>query len=601
METLKTSGYTEIFQFQNSEVQLTEMRDGSLLAEGTVKNAGDGTPVADDSLTEKQAQKSIAFRYKDTSSFKITMGMTGGTGAASEWCRYFIWTFESAMVTRPPCAEYTPPPAPLVPVPAGYSSTFGSAPLRVVCDEGTFVGGEVGGATYYTMSCGSDGNFFASSQQVCEEILYSVAGQGTDAQDEDVKLAGAVLKWSRDGAVVATTTVDQSGEYSALLGPGTYTVVAELDGYITMTKEVAVLGEISVGSIGDFALSKILALGEWRVVLEWGDRPSDLDSWTYFGTDHSKNVKWYGKSASDPVSGIEVTLDRDDVTAIGPETTTIKNADKCVGEDACLIWFEVNNYAYWDSTTMDQAQGVVTVYHGDNTAAVYKIPECIGSATLWYTALTIDIRQGHSEVYEGFRQTPPSLVASTSTWATNNGLPGNSVYYASENSWLKLDSSRVLFAARTNDGSHRRRYVSRAVYHEISNGQDCDGCCQEVPIDLSLEGSWGTCPSGFYMSGLYRQERGRPDMYVALYCCRQKQMPEAHGSCVETEWVISNSQSMVTCPTLESGELTAMVGWYRGTSEDVLESITKVRCCAFPEMPLELAADMPGTCENPAT
>jgi hypothetical protein len=587
VQTLRTSGYSEIFQSSNSAVQLTEMEDGSLLAEATLKNAGDGSPLTDDSLTDEQAQKSIAFRYKDTSSFKITMGVTGNTGARSDWFPSFIWAFESAMVSRPPCAEYTAPPAPLVPVPAGYSSTYGSVPLKVVCDEGTFVGGEVGGQTYYTVSCGADGNFFTSTQQVCEEILFTVAGMLTDAQSEAIKLVGAVVKWSLNGAVAATTTTDQSGTYSVSLGPYTYNVSVELDGYITMTKAVAVSGEIAVGHTADFALSKVLAVGEWRVVLEWGEQPSDLDSWTYFGSDHSTSVKWYGKYGSDPVSGIQVWLDRDDVTAIGPETTTIKNADKCVGDEACLIWFVVNNYAYWDSTTMDQAQGLITVYQGDTTAAVYKIPECIGPDVTWYYALTIDVRQGHSEVVEGLRQTPPSLAVN-----------GASTYYSSENTWLKLASSRVLSGAKTNSGTNRRRYVQKAYYHDITNYQDCDDCCQEVAIDLSSEGSWGTCPSGYYMSGLYRQDKGKPSMYLSLYCCRQPAMPDAHGTCVEVDSF--SAGSMVECPTLDTGELTAMVGWYRGTSEDVLESITKAKCCAFPDMPLQLARDRQGTCTTPA-
>jgi hypothetical protein len=352
-----------------------------------------------------------------------------------------------------------------------------------------------------------------------------------------------------------------------MLGPANYTITVELDGYITMTKEVAVSGEIAVGQIGDFASSKVLGAGDWRVILQWAEEPSDLDSWTYFGRGHSTSVKWYGKYGYDPVSGIQVWLDRDDVDGVGPETTTIKNADTCVGEDDCLIWFMVNNHAYWDSTKMDQAQGTITVYHGDSVAAKYKIPECIGPDTLWYAAFTLDVRQGHGEVLQGFRQTPPSLVATTG----NGSLPGAAIYYTSENSWLKLDSSRVLSGARTNEGSNRRRYVQYAIYHDISNGQDqdCDGCCQEVPIDLSLEGSWGTCPSGFYMSGLYRQDKGRPSMYLALYCCRQQYMPYAHGTCVEVDWLPSGTSdmNMVVCPTLDSGELTAMVGWYRGTSE----------------------------------
>ena len=91
-------------------------------------------------------------------------------------------------------------------------------------------------------------------------------------------------------------------------------------------------------------------------------------------------------------------------------------------------------------------------------------------------------------------------------------------------------------------------------------------------------------------------------MYLSLYCCRQRYMPEAHGTCVEAGWLPTGTddENMVVCPTLDGGQLTAMVGWYRGTSEDVLESITKVKCCAFPDMPLQLARDAPGTCETPA-
>ena len=101
-----------------------------------------------------------------------------------------------------------------------------------------------------------------------------------------------------------------------------YWLSATLNGYDPDFRLVQV--QPSMNTTANIPLNPILGANEaFRIVLEWGENPSDLDShlWTPTGA-HIYYVT-RGSLNSAPF----VNLDVDDVTSYGPETVTIRTLE----------------------------------------------------------------------------------------------------------------------------------------------------------------------------------------------------------------------------------------------------------------------------------
>jgi hypothetical protein len=561
-EQLFIDGFTRVFEESNPLYEVKEMGGGRLRVTGEATYSGDKNPRTVHSLTRDQRQRSIAFRFEHTSTFKATMGVTG---SPQSWARIFMFGFESAMVTEPPCATYVAPPVPYVPIPSAFEACYGSAPIKVECDEGTFVGGEAGGASHYTLQCSAQGSFMFSTTQQCAEVGFPVNGEITDAQSASQKLSGAKLSFKsvKTGAVM-TATADAWGRYSADLGMGIWTATASLDGYIEMTKNITVATDISVGGAADFGLSKILGDGQWRVVLDWGAEPTDLDSHIYFGPGGSKHVYYGNTQMYDPDSGLSVKLDRDDTSSFGPETTTFEGTEHCDGSwdggtgSSCLIVFKVHNYGgRYQSTKMDKSEGVVTVYRGSSIAATYKIPECIGPDPLWYTVFTLDAREGQQKLYPGHYYLPPTL-----RWTPRQAPTYYSVVNVNPSvgpgiwspMWMGLQGSEL------QDNVYGK-VMTGMKWLGMQTGQS--GFVQEVSMRGQPNNYFGTecteedltadhlsCPAGTFISAIRRRSGAitgfGPDHwhegnapYDKIMCCKIKTMSGAAsgwGKCEEVAW-----------------------------------------------------------------
>lgn len=112
------------------------------------------------------------------------------------------------------------------------------------------------------------------------------------------------------------------------------------------------------------------ATNQIRIVLEWGENPSDLDS-HLLGMTSSGEQKfdiYYSDKTYSENGIIVVDLDLDDTSSYGPETTTIHKTtqDKYV--------FYVHRYA--GSGTLSSSNAVVKVYVGNGLSAkyVYNVP-----------------------------------------------------------------------------------------------------------------------------------------------------------------------------------------------------------------------------------
>jgi hypothetical protein len=75
---------------------------------------------------------------------------------------------------------------------------------------------------------------------------HSISGQVTDAADKS-SLIGAVVQVKDHGSLAATT--DISGNYKLNLPTGTYTIVYHYVGYQTLTKQVSLVGDITLDAV----------------------------------------------------------------------------------------------------------------------------------------------------------------------------------------------------------------------------------------------------------------------------------------------------------------------------------------------------------------
>ena len=213
--------------------------------------------------------------------------------------------------------------------------------------------------------------------------LTIARGTIIDAQTGN-PLEGIMLRFFADDDTSGEPLVDPvvtntSGEYEVELPAGTYTVELSGEGYITTTKEVEI--DSYVADAGeDFVVTKDLAQGEARIVLEWGAQPRDLDSYIFGETDGGSSFRlsrWEGSYSSGDVS---MELDLDDRDGYGPETMTIH------GFNGKYV-FVVADYEV--TGTMEANGATVTIYMPGQSPVTVTLDGGTGVENAWQVC-TID-------------------------------------------------------------------------------------------------------------------------------------------------------------------------------------------------------------------
>jgi len=462
--------------------------------------------------------------------------------------------------------------------PTGYEQvmstdaiTYADPALRVQCDSSYTVNGVSGGVDYYTLEC-THGGTFTSPEEICDLPRASVAGWVTDSQSAYIKVGGALLKFYVESVEVASATASSYGKYSTALPFGTVKVVATYDGYITYEGNIVVAGDISAGQGADLGMSKVLPPGDWRVTVTWGEFSTDLDSHTYFGRYAQTHVGWWEMGpTSDYSSGIKVTLDRDDVTSYGPETTTFSGVGECpVGGD-CMLYFKIHNYAYW-SGDLGASQTVVTLYNGDHVYSTWNIPTTVG-ADQWYTAFTMDTTKDAVNVYEGYVTDPPKIQ----TW--NSGSKDWRTTFNSE-MWNKVPTTALLYGITAGGSLLAVNNIDYGEYYDIANAGTMD-CVETDFTGLETKGTWSTCPEGYYVNGFYRIGNAYDDInsvsqITKANCCKPTALVKKWGTCGEV------AAFSADCST--GGGTGVITGLYRAAEnqDKTLSEIDKLKCCTFP-------------------
>ncbi|MBE3084603.1 MAG: S8 family serine peptidase [Bacteroidetes bacterium] len=215
------------------------------------------------------------------------------------------------------------------------------------------------------------------------EETGTASGRIVDAFDAS-SISNATLKFyaginQTSGDLVTTITSDSNGKYSVSLTPGNYTVYISADGYLSDYSSILIIGGQELSS-QDFTLTPILKDGEVRIVLTWGEYPSDLDSHLVGpspsgGTFHIyyRNKNYYYSST------LYDNLDVDDTTSYGPETTSVY-----IGLDGTYTFYvhDYSNKIRSSSTALSTSGAQVKIYvAGQSSQIVYNVPNQQG--TLW--------------------------------------------------------------------------------------------------------------------------------------------------------------------------------------------------------------------------
>jgi len=165
------------------------------------------------------------------------------------------------------------------------------------------------------------------------------------------------------------TETDESGNYEVSGMPtGMATRTVRDSGFFDETTEGIVIDE-GMNRLDPAPLPEEVSDGNFRIVLSWGENPSDLDS-HLTGPDGSGgrfHVFWSRMNAGN------AELDVDDVTSFGPETITIEGLPGREG----LYRYSVQNYS---NRTSDGATGIesspaeIKVYDTDGLLETYSPP-----------------------------------------------------------------------------------------------------------------------------------------------------------------------------------------------------------------------------------
>lgn len=185
---------------------------------------------------------------------------------------------------------------------------------------------------------------------------------------------------SRTEADLIVETND-SGEYSISNAPtGNYICVVRADGFSSSVVEDLEFNS-GTNDLGQTSTSETLAEGQIRLVLEWGQNPSDLDSHLTGPDGQGGRFHVYYIDQEYPADSSTAFLDVDDVTSFGPETTTINTLRE--GTYRYSV-FNFSNSQDDGAVGIDNSPAKVTVFDSDGQRATYSPPPASdGDGNTW--------------------------------------------------------------------------------------------------------------------------------------------------------------------------------------------------------------------------
>lgn len=184
---------------------------------------------------------------------------------------------------------------------------------------------------------------------------------------------------SQTGEAVKNVSVtlygDESGVYTtdkngfiaiSKLADGEYKMTVAANDYITENFTFTVKS----GYIPNyrFAISRKLVNKKFRIVLQWGEQPKDLD--LHFEREGGYHISYRDMVTADDGSA---NLDRDDVDSYGPETVTVNEITEDTNYFVYVVDYTHHNDA--SSSALSSSGAIIKIYAENALVALYAVPE----------------------------------------------------------------------------------------------------------------------------------------------------------------------------------------------------------------------------------
>lgn len=199
--------------------------------------------------------------------------------------------------------------------------------------------------------------FFASNKNVSGQ---SISIQVLSAVEKDKVISGAEVMIQRNGESSAKNSTDSQGRVTINSGfqdDSNTLLIIKKDNYSSLVVKCP-CNDLT------YALSPVMKnLDGMRIVLNWGKKPSDLDSHLRFPSNHVFFQHKTGDSSN---------LDVDDTDSYGPETITIEN--KKFGETYHYFVHDYSNIKNLNATALSDSGAKVFVYVGQSLVKTYYVP-----------------------------------------------------------------------------------------------------------------------------------------------------------------------------------------------------------------------------------
>lgn len=173
------------------------------------------------------------------------------------------------------------------------------------------------------------------------------------------------------GEVVKTASTNTDGDYAVTLPAGNYTAAISKNGYISSSINVISIGNRTMASQNG-TLSPILSDEEIRIILTWGEEPSDLDSYLLgnYSDGSPFHISYTNKQAYEG-DKLLAELDHDDTSYYGPETVTILEQNSGTYEYAV---HDFTNQYNGESQALSASGAKVVVYQGNQLVRTFNVP-----------------------------------------------------------------------------------------------------------------------------------------------------------------------------------------------------------------------------------
>lgn len=211
------------------------------------------------------------------------------------------------------------------------------------------------------------------------KIINSLSGQGIS----DVSLT-FYKNWNVTNPIghpVLTAISDESGDYSAELPYGNYTVMIQKEGYTNSSFNIVVQNGKTENQDG--TITPEINGNDYLITLTWDENPRDVDAHMEGSLSNGRRFHVYFAQKNQSDQGETIcSLDYDDTRSYGPEHITL------TANGTAPYYYYLHRYAGDGSLATSGAK--VTIEQNNVLIAEFHVPTNLGSADYWNVFAIVD-------------------------------------------------------------------------------------------------------------------------------------------------------------------------------------------------------------------